>query len=90
MYVFPNKNDIIKAVINGITKARDNCAFWTSNKTTLLDADDDFLTVHICQNIAALENVPEIFLHANISDILKCSLNSTAILQYGIPFISHI
>ncbi|MEA2018584.1 MAG: hypothetical protein U9N59_09060 [Campylobacterota bacterium] len=82
MYKFPSQKDITKAVINGIVEARDNYTFWTSNKTDLLDADDDFITVHICQNIAAIHNPPEIFIHANISDILKCSLNTREEYKY--------
>lgn len=82
MYIFPNQNDIVKAIIHGIKESRDNYTFWTSNKTDLLDTDDDFLIVHICQNIAKLKNTPEIFIHANISDILKCSLSSREEYKY--------
>lgn len=82
MCKFPNQSDIIKAVCNGINEAKNNYTFWTSNKTDLLDTDDDFLIVHICQSIAKLQCPPEIFTHANISDILKCSLNTREEYKY--------
>jgi len=82
MYDFPNKNNIISSIIDGINEARDNYIFWTSNKLYLLDVDDDFLIIHISQCLAKLKNPPEIFMHANISDILKCSLSTKDEYKY--------
>jgi len=82
MYSFPTKNHIIDAIMIGIIKARNNYCFWTSNKINLLDADDDFLSIHIAQEIAQLDKPPEIFMHANISDILKCSLETRQEYKY--------
>ena len=77
-----NKNNIIDSTLKGIVQARDNYTFWTSNKIELLDADDDFLTVHVAQEISRQQNCPEIFMHANISDILSCSLNTRDEYKY--------
>ena len=82
MFNFPSKADIIKAIEDGIINAKNNYSFWTSNKIQLLDADDDFLTIHVAQEISKLKNPPEIFMHANISDILKCSLNTREEYKY--------
>lgn len=82
MNSFPKQEIIIDAIKEGIFNARKNYNFWTSEKIQLLDADDDFLTIHIAQEIAKLENPPEIFMHANISDILKCSLKTREEYRY--------
>lgn len=68
--------------MNGIHCSVDNYAFWTSNKLNLSDACDDFMIIHIAQEIAKLQNPPEIFLHANITDILKCSLPTKEQYRY--------
>ncbi len=71
---FPKQKDIVQAVINGMKKAKDNYTMWTRDELYLSNETDNFLSIHIAQEIAKLDNTPEIFLDATISDILKCSL----------------
>lgn len=71
---FPQKNQVIQAVIDGIKTARSNFAFWTRDELYLSYAPPKFLTIHVAQEIAKLENAPEIFIDATIADILRCSL----------------
>ncbi len=75
MNKFSSQNDIVNAIVKGVNCSVDNYAFWTSKKLYLSDATDNFLTIHIAQEIAKLQNPPEIFLDAKITDILKCSLS---------------
>jgi hypothetical protein len=82
MKYFPSMNNIVQAIENGIINAKNNYTFWTANKIQLLDADDNFLTIHVAQEISKLQNSPEIFMYANISDILKCSLNTREEYKY--------
>lgn len=74
MRAFPNQQDIINAVINGIKKAKTNYSFWTTDELYLSYAPPKFLTIHVSQEIAKLENSPEIFIDATVADILRCSL----------------
>lgn len=74
MRTFPNQQDIVNAVINGIKKAKTNYSFWTRDELYLSYAPPKFLTIHVSQEIAKLENAPEIFIDATVADILRCSL----------------
>lgn len=73
MQVFPTQDEIVDSVINGIKKAKLNYKFWTSDEF-LSYAPPKFLSIHVSQEIAKLENAPEIFIDATVSDILRCSL----------------
>ena len=71
---FPHKEDVVKAVIDGIYTAKSNFTNWTADELFLSYAPPKFLTIHVSQEIAKLHNSPEIFIDATISDILRCSL----------------
>lgn len=72
--IFPSKESIVQAVLDGILNAKNNYTFWTCDELYLSYAPPKFLSIHVAQEIAKLENAPEIFLDATISDILRCSL----------------
>ncbi|RXJ65622.1 hypothetical protein CRV08_14735 [Halarcobacter ebronensis] len=74
MGIFPLKDDVISAVISGIKSAKNNYTFWTCDELYLSYAPPKFLSIHVAQEIAKLNNAPEIFIDATISDILRCSL----------------
>jgi len=74
MCKFPSKDEIIYCVINGIKRAKANYTYWTVDKLYLSYAPAKFLTIHVSQEIAKLNNSPEIFIDASIADILRCSL----------------
>ena len=71
---FPNQEEIINAVLKGIKTAKANYSNWTSDELYLSYAPPKFLTIHVSQEIAKLDNAPEIFIDATIADILRCSL----------------
>ncbi len=71
---FPSKDDIIDAVIKGIYTAKKNYSFWTADELYLSYAPPKFLSIHVSQEIAKLENAPEIYIDATVADILRCSL----------------
>lgn len=73
---FPSQEKVIKCVIDGITTAKNNFTFWTADELYLSYAPPRFLTIHVSQEIAKLNNAPEIFIDATIADILRCSLPS--------------
>lgn len=74
MNEFPSQDLIVKAVEKGIKTAKDNYTFWTADELYLSYAPPKFLTIHVSQEIAKLQNAPEIFIDATIADILRCSL----------------
>lgn len=74
MHKFPTQNEIVDSVIQGIRTAKANFTFWTADELYLSYAPPKFLTIHVSQEIAKLENAPEIFIDATIADILRCSL----------------
>lgn len=74
MHKFPSKEEIVDSVITGITTAKANYTNWTSDELFLSYGPPKFLTIHVSQEIAKLENAPEIFIDATIADILRCSL----------------
>lgn len=74
MNKFPTQEQIVDSVLKGITTAKNNYSFWTADDLYLSYAPPKFLTIHVSQEIAKLENPPEIFIDATIADILRCSL----------------
>lgn len=74
MHIFPTQNEVIESILKGLETAKNNFKFWTADELYLSYAPLRFLDIHIAQEIAKLENAPEIFLDANVSDILRCSL----------------
>jgi hypothetical protein len=76
MNIIPSKDLIIKAVMNGIKTAKNNFEEWTGEKLFLSYAPDNFISMHVAQEIAKLDNKPEIFINASIADTLKCALPS--------------
>jgi len=74
MNKFPTQEQIVDSVLKGITTAKTNYSFWTADDLYLSYAPPKFLTIHVSQEIAKLENAPEIFIDATIADILRCSL----------------
>jgi len=74
MHKFPSQEQIVDSVLTGITTAKNNYSFWTADDLYLSYAPPKFLTIHVSQEIAKLENPPEIFIDATIADILRCSL----------------
>lgn len=73
---FPTQEEIVNSVIKGIITAKNNFTFWTADELYLSYAPPKFLTIHISQEIAKLENAPELFIDATVADILRCSLPS--------------
>jgi len=71
---FPSKNAVIKAILDGIINARKNFLYWTNDRLPLSYGPHKIITIHIAQEIALIENAPEIFIDATVSDILRCSL----------------
>lgn len=74
MHKFPTQEEVISAVITGIKTAKNNFTYWTADELFLSYAPPKFLTIHVSQEIAKLQNAPEIFIDASIADILRCSL----------------
>lgn len=74
MHNFPSQDKILTAVKQGIITAKENFTNWTSDELYLSYAPPKFLTIHVSQEIAKLDNAPEIFIDATIADILRCSL----------------
>ncbi len=71
---FPSQDLIIKAILNGIIKAKNNFLFWTNDRLYLSYGPHKIVTIHVAQEIAQIVNPPEIFINATITDILRCSL----------------
>ena len=74
MHKFPSQEEILTSIINGIKIAKQNYTYWTADELYLSYAPQKFLTIHVSQEIAKLQNAPEIFIDATIADILRCSL----------------
>ncbi len=81
MSKFPAQKEIVNSVIKGIITAKNNFTFWTADELYLSYAPAKFLTIHISQEISKLENAPELFIDATVSDILRCSLPSRSIFR---------
>jgi len=74
MNKFPTQQEVVDSVLTGIKTAKQNYTFWTADDLYLSYAPPKFLTIHVSQEIAKLQNAPEIFIDATIADILRCSL----------------
>ncbi|AFL67690.1 hypothetical protein [Sulfurospirillum barnesii] len=74
MINFPTQERIIRATLEGITQAEKNFLFWTNNRLSLSCGPQKILSIHVAQALSAIENAPEVFIDATVSDILRCSL----------------
>jgi len=74
MNKFPSQEKIVNSVLTGLSTAKQNFTFWTADELYLSYAPPKFLTIHVSQEIAKLDDAPEIFIDATIADILRCSL----------------
>lgn len=72
---FPIQTEIIQAIMLGLQTAKKNFSYWTKDPLYLSSAPKNFLSIHVSQSIAQLENTPEIFIDATVHDILSCSLS---------------
>lgn len=71
---FPTQEIVIQAVLEGIIQAEKNFLFWTNNRLSLSCGPQKILCIHVAQAIGLIENAPEVFIDATVSDILRCSL----------------
>ncbi len=71
---FPKQEEILKAVLKGIEVAKENFLFWTNDRLYLSHAPQKMISIHVAQEIAKIEEAPEIFIDASVADILRCSL----------------
>lgn len=71
---FPSQENIVNAIQNGIITAKNNFLFWTNDRLSLSYGPHKIVTIHVAQEIAKIENAPEIFINATVTDILRCSL----------------
>jgi len=74
---FPQKEDLLDAIMKGLLTAKENFSLWCGEKLYLSYAPANFLTIHVAQEIAKVEEFPEIFIDASISETLKYGLPST-------------
>ena len=70
---FPSQDDTVKAIFDGIAAAKTNYKFWTADEF-LSSGPSKIISIHVSQEIAKLQNSPEIFIDATVADILRCSL----------------
>ena len=71
---FPSQDLVVDSILNGIVKAKNNFLFWTNDRLSLSYGPHKIVTIHVAQEIAQIENSPEIFINATVTDILRCSL----------------
>jgi hypothetical protein len=71
---FPMQESVIHAVLEGIIQAEKNFLFWTNNRLSLSSGPQKILCIHVAQALSLIENAPEVFIDASVSDILRCSL----------------
>lgn len=76
MIKFPEQEIVVDAILKGISAAAENFLVWTNGRLFLSHGPDKIISIHVAQEIAKIENAPEIFIDATISDILKCSLEN--------------
>ena len=74
MSKFPKQDEIIDAILSGVETAKNNFLFWTNDRLTLSYGPHKIVTIHIAQELAKINNAPEIFINATISDILRCTI----------------
>lgn len=71
---FPTQTVVVQAILDGISKAEQNFLFWTNNRLSLSSGPQKILSIHVAQALSLIENAPEVFIDATVSDILRCSL----------------
>lgn len=76
MTKFPKKEIVVDAVLKGIEHASENFLTWTNGRLFLSHGPHKIISIHVAQEIAKIDDAPEIFIDATISDILKCSLKN--------------
>ena len=74
MSKFPSQSSVVEAILAGMREAQKNFLFWTNNRLSLSAGPQKILSIHVAQAISAIENAPEVFIDATVSDILRCSL----------------
>lgn len=74
MSSFPSQDRVVGAIMSGITAAAQNFLLWTNGRLTLSYGPRKIISIHVAQEIALIENPPEVFIDATVADILKCSL----------------
>ncbi|MBE0492417.1 MAG: hypothetical protein IBX44_09215 [Sulfurospirillum sp.] len=75
MSSFVSQSQVISAIFEGIDNAKENFLFWTNNRLFLSHGPRKIITLHVAMQIGKLQNPPEIFIDATVSDILRCSLH---------------
>lgn len=76
MSKFPKQNEIVTAVLNGISAAHENFFYWTNSRLSLSYGPSKIITIHVAQELAKVQDAPEIYIDATVADILKCSLSN--------------
>lgn len=76
MNKFPSQEEVIDAILSGVVKAKNNFLFWTNDRLSLSYGPHKIVTIHIAQEIAQMQDAPEIFINATVTDILRCTLPS--------------
>lgn len=71
---FPSQKIIIDSILQGMIKAKENFLFWTNDRLFLSHGPHKIITIHVAQEIALVQDAPEIFIDATVADILRCSL----------------
>ena len=71
---FPTQTEVVQSLLEGISKAAHNFLFWTNNRLSLSSGPQKILSIHVAQFLSLIENAPEVFIDATVSDILRCSL----------------
>ena len=74
MSKFPTQSSVIEATLEGMSQAQKNFLFWTNNRLSLSAGPQKILSIHVAQALSLIENAPEVFIDATVSDILRCSL----------------
>jgi hypothetical protein len=74
MIKFPRQELIVQATLDGILKSSENFLFWTNGRLSLSHGPQKIITLHVANEIAKIDNTPEIFIDATVADILRCSL----------------
>lgn len=74
MSKFPTQEIVVQSILEGISKAAHNFLFWTNNRLSLSNGPQKILSIHVAQSLGLIDNAPEVFIDATVSDILRCSL----------------
>ena len=74
MSSFPSQDRVVDAIMSGIIAAAQNFLLWTNGRLTLSYGPSKIISIYVAQEVALIENPPEVFIDATVADILKCSL----------------